>query len=392
VLNDAQITKAKRKPKPYKLFDRDGLYLVVPPTGRKRWRYDFRLHGNRRTLAIGVYPDVTLAKARQKLAEARALVADGQDPVRARKLTKIAEQAAAYFQTLAEDWELRKLKGLAPATVKKKRGILYKRILPRLGRIRVKDLRPSDVLGMVRDIESDGLGTTPRTALEIVGEILRYGVATEQAERDVTGDLVDALEPMTVTHRASITDPPGVGALMRAIDSMRETPQLRSALRLLAFTFVRPGELRLSEWTEVNLEAALWKVPKERTKQRADHHVPLSRQAVEEFRTLKDLARGSRFVLPTPRTILRPLSDAAFLAALSRIGYSSDVMTPHGFRAMARTLLDEQLHEPPDAIEAQLAHATRGALGDTYNRSRYLAHRTAMMQRYADYLDALARG
>lgn len=238
---------------------------------------------------------------------------------------------------------------------------------------------------MLRKIEGDGLRETARRVRQTTGEILRFGIATDRATRDVTKDLIDALEPMVVTHRASLTEPAQAAELMLAIASL-EHDQLRAALRLLALTFVRPGELRTALWTEVDVHGKLWRIPASRTKQRADHLVPLSTQAIAQFKVLKGVARGSLFVLPTPRTIARPLSPAAFMAALARIGYPSTVMTPHGFRAMARTLLDEHLHESPDVIEAQLGHVTPGPLGATYNRSRYLKQRTAMMQKYADFL------
>lgn len=392
MLRDAQIAHAARKAKAYKLYDTHGLSITIPPVGRPRWRFDFRLHGRRRTMSLGVYKDVGLAAARKRRDEARALVADGQDPVRARKLTRIEEKSAAHFGALAEDWFDRKTTRLAAKTKKKKRGILDGHVLPSLKRLRVRDVKALDVLGMLRAIEKQGLHETARRARQMVGEILRYGVATGQAERDVTPDLVDALEPMEVTHRAALVTPHAVGELLRAIGSMDETPQLRAALRVLAFTFVRPGELRLAKWEEIDQAGAVWRIPGDRTKQREGHQVPLSSQVQTELRSLRDMARGSEFILPTPRTIKRPLSEAAFVAALARIGYDTKTMTPHGFRAMARTLLDEQLHEQPDAIEAQLGHVTPGALGATYNRSRYLAHRTAMMQRYADYLDGLAAG
>lgn len=386
MLTDAQIKRTKRGTSIVRLFDGNGLIFVLPPTGRAFWRFDFRLHGRRRTMSFGVYPEVSLATARKRLADAREQVAKGIDPVRSREQQRAAEATAGDFKSLAEDWFTRKVTPLAKATQKKKRGILNRHVIPALGRIRARDLSPADVLRMLRAIEDDGLRDTARTARQITGEILRYGVAIGQATRDVTPDLVDALEPVKVTHRAALTDPRDVAALMRAIDGMTATPQLRSALMLLALTFVRPGELRQAKWSEVDLAGNTWRIPGSRTKQRADHLVPLSRQARREFEALFELSRGSEFVLPTPRTIRRPLSDAAFVAALARIGYGTDVMTPHGFRAMARTLLDEQLHEPPDVIEAQLAHATRGALGDTYNRSRYLPQRKALMQRWADYL------
>lgn len=392
MLTDAVIARAPTKATTYKLYDELGLSLVIPPIGRPRWRFDFRLHGKRRTMSLGVYDDVTLAAARRRRTDMRRLVAEGQDPVRARKQDRLTERAAAHFGGLAEDWFTTKTKRLAQKTVTKKRLILDRHILPLLKRIPVRDVKASDVLAMLRKVEAQGLYETTRRARQIVGEILRFGVATGQAERDVTPDLVDALEPMHVTHRPALTEPSEVGGLLRAIGSMHETPQLRAALRMLAMTFVRPGELRLARWAEFDEAAAVWRVPADRTKQRADHLVPLSRQVLKELKSLRDMARGSEYVLPTPRTIRRPLSNAAFGAALARLGYDSGTMTPHGFRAMARTLLDEQLHEPPDTIEAQLGHATRGPLGDTYNRSRHLAHRKAMMQRYSDYLDGLAAG
>jgi integrase len=386
MLTDAQIKRAKRGASIVRLFDGRGLVYILPPTGQAYWRVDFRLHGRRRSMSLGVYGDVSLAKAREQLRDVRALVAQGIDPVRAREKARTDEAAAGDFVTLAEDWFARKVKALAPNTVKKKRGVLDRYILPGLGRMRVKDIGPADVLRMIRSVEGRGLRDSARTARQITSEIFRYGVATGCAARDVTPDLIGALEPVIVTHRAAVTSPKDAGALMRAIASMHGTPQLRSALRLLAMTFVRPSELRLAEWTEFDLDAATWHVPSTRTKQREGHYVPLSWQAIAELRILEGLCRGSKFILPTPRTILRPMSDAAFVAALSRIGYSTDVMTPHGFRAMARTLLDEQLHESPDVIEAQLAHAARGPLGATYNRSRYLTQRRALMQRWSDYL------
>ena len=382
MLRDKQIREAAR---PGKLYDGNGLALILPKSGRPYWRYDFRLHGKRRSMSLGVYGDVSLKNARTRLQEARTHVADGIDPVRARAQARAAERTTDAFSVMAEDWYAVRTGALASKTRSKKRWLLDAFLLPALGRIRLSDLKASDVLGVLRKIEADGLRETARRVRQTTGEILRYGIATDRASRDVTKDLIDALEPMTVTHRASLTDPRRVSELMRAIATL-ESDQLRAALRLLALTFVRPGELRGATWDEVDLSAHLWRIPAARTKQRDDHVVPLSRQAVVEFKALRAVARGSLFVLPTPRTITRPLSPAAFMAALARIGYPSTAMTPHGFRAMARTLLDEHLHEPPEVIEAQLGHVTPGPLGATYNRSRYLKQRTALMQRWADYL------
>jgi integrase len=299
---------------------------------------------------------------------------------------RAAEKRTDAFCVLAEDWYDTRTASLAPKTRSKKRWVLDKFLLPGIGKIRLSDLRASDVLAVLRKLEADGLRETTRRVRQTAGEILRYGIATDRASVDVTTGLIDALEPMTVNHRASLTDPRQVAGLMRAIGSL-ESDQLRAALRLLALTFVRPGELRGATWREVDLIGKLWRIPAARTKQREDHLVPLSPQAIAEFKILSAVCRGSIYVLPTPRTIQRPLSPAAFMAALARIGYPSSVMTPHGFRAMARTLLDEHLHEAPEVIEAQLGHVTPGPLGATYNRSRYLKQRTALMLRWSDYLD-----
>jgi integrase len=387
MLKDKQIRDAER---PSKLYDGNGLAIILPVSGRPYWRYDFRLHGKRRSMSLGIYPDVTLAMARTKLQEARTLVAGGHDPVRAKAVAKAAEKRTDAFSVLAEDWYQTRTAALAPKTRSKKRWVLDAFLLPGIGKIRLSDLKASDVLAVLRKLEADGLRETTRRVRQTAGEILRYGIATDRASVDVTTGLIDALEPMTVKHRASLTEPTQVAALMRAIGSL-ESDQLRAALRLLALTFVRPGELRGATWKEVDLAAKLWRIPAARTKQREDHLVPLSPQAVAEFKVLQAVSRGSLLVLPTPRTIQRPLSPAAFMAALARIGYPSTVMTPHGFRAMARTLLDEHLHEAPEVIEAQLGHVTPGPLGATYNRSRYLKQRKAMMDRWGSYLDEAGR-
>lgn len=381
MLTDAQI---KRTTPPSRLYDGNGLVLILPLNGRPYWRYDFRLRGQRRSMSLGIYPDVTLASARKRLQEARTHVAEDIDPVAARKEARIIA-LGVLFGTLAEDWYLVRTATFADKTRSKKRWLLDEFLLPTFSKTRVTDMKASHVLAVLRKIESNGLKETARRVRQTTGEILRFGIATDRATRDVTKDLIDALEPMVVTHRASLTEPAQAAELMRAIASL-EHDQLRAALLLLALTFVRPGELRGALWVEVDIAGKVWRIPAARTKQRADHLVPLSRQALAQFKVLKGCARGSLLVLPTPRSIQRPLSPAAFMAALARIGYPSTVMTPHGFRAMARTLLDEHLHESPDVIEAQLGHVTPGPLGATYNRSRYLKQRTAMLQRWADFI------
>lgn len=391
MLTDAQIKRTRRAKNTTRLYDGHGLVYVLPSKGMAYWRFDFRLDGKRRSMSLGTYHDVTLAKARAKLLEARALVADGVDPVAARRAVKVAPPIVNDFAALAEEWYQVRTGQLAEQTRYKKRWLLDAFIIPAFGDMSTKAIKASDVLTMLRGIEKKGLHETTLRAKQVTSEILRYGIATDRAESDCTRDLLGALQTVTPTHRAALTAPKPVGALLRAIDSL-ESDVLRGYLQLLALTFVRPGELRMAQWPEVDEKAKEWRVPASRTKQRTEHIVPLCRQAIAIFKTLRVASRGSRYVFPTPRTIQRHLSDAAAAAALARIGYGPDVMTPHGFRAMARTLLDEQLHQTPEVIEAQLAHVTPGALGTTYNRSRYLAQRVALMSVWGDYLDELRKG
>lgn len=390
MLTDSAIKRrAIPKAKPHKLHDQHGLYLYVPVTGRPRWRYDYRWHGKRRTASLGVYPAVSLSQARTKLAAARTQVAHSTDPVKAKREERVSAHAAIAFATLAKDWLDRRTPQLAEHTAYKKRWMLDSFILPKIGRMSVKEISPADIVGILCGLEHLDLHETARRVRQCISEIFRYGVATQRAQRDVTADLTGALLPYAPTHHAALIEPTAVAGLLRAIDSLDESPQMRCGLWLLALTFVRPGELRKARWEEIDTARALWTLPAARTKQRDRHQVPLSTHALGHLASLRLLAGKSPWVLPGMRNATRPISNATFAATLARLGYASDVMTPHGFRAMARTLLDEQLQEPPDAIEAQLGHATRGALGDTYNRSRYLTHRKAMMQRWSDYLESL---
>lgn len=391
MLTDTEIRRLKRhKTDIQRLSDGQGLRYILPPKGMAYWRFDFRLNGDRFTMSLGTYKDVPLAKARKKLAEARALVASGINPIEHRRAGKVTTQTAENFGTLAEDWYKVRTAQLAKQTRYKKRWLLDAFILPAFGNSPVKAIKASDVLVMLRGIERQGLHETTLRAKQTTSEILRYGIATDRADSDVTRDLLGALQTATPSHRAALTAPAPVGALLRAIDSL-DSDVLQGYLQLLALTFTRPGELRMAQWSEVDEKAKEWRVPATRTKQRTEHIVPLSRQALAIFKRLRLASRGSRHVFPSPRTIQRHLSDGAAAAALARIGYGPDVMTPHGFRAMARTLLDEQLHQTPEVIEAQLAHVTPGALGATYNRSRYLAQRVELMRVWADYLDELRK-
>ncbi len=387
-LTDRVVARARYDPAgPQKLTDGRGLYLFLTPAGGKIWRYDFRLHGQRRTIALGTYDDLSLAAAREKLREARALVAAGQDPVEARRESRRRARSADTLATVADEWIGKQ--PMSPATRKKKRLFLRLYVLPSLGARPVATMSPVHVLELLRPIEARGRLDTAHRVKQLIGQILRYAIATGRATDDATAHLRGALAPVTVRNHAAPTTPRAVGAVLRALDSYQGSPIVAAMLRLAPLVFVRPGELRRAEWSELDLAGAVWRIPAGKMKMRADHLVPLSRQAVAILEALVPVTGGRRYVFASPRHRDRPVSDMTLNAALRALGLPPTVITPHGFRAMARTLLDEQLRCPPDVIEVQLAHVVRGPLGATYNRSQYLEARTAMMQTYADFLDSL---
>lgn len=387
-LTDAVVRRSKPQDKPYTLWDGRGLYLLVRASGGKWWRLSYRLGGRKRIISLGVYPAVSLEKARQKLQAARELIADGRDPLQAKREAARQVKARDAFSLVARQWFL-KQHNYAPATKKKVTWFLDALILPALGSRPIGQIEPPDVLALLEAIERRGTHETAHRARVICGQILRYAVATGRATRDATRDLKGALAPVVTTSHAAITDPAQVGGLLRAIDSFRGSFVVSAALRLLPLVFVRPGELRHAEWTEIDLDRAVWRLPARKMKMRDDHLVPLSAQAIAILRDLAPLTSAGRYVFPSARTGQRPMSDLAINAALRRLGYTADEMTAHGFRALARTLLDEQLRIAPDVIEVQLAHVVRGPLGATYNRSAYWEQRVTLMQRWADYLDGL---
>lgn len=392
MLTDAAIKRKGPKAKPYKVGDARGLYLLVTPAGGKLWRFDYRFGGKRRTMSLGAYDDVTLEAARDKLHEARKILASGRDPMVARKDAQRAVRAAQSFETVAKEWLALQQASMSPQTYRKATWMFQAFMFPAFGGRAIGSLEPPDVLEMLRAVEKRGLHDTAHRVRQYCGLVLRYAIATGRATRDATADLKGALAPVVTKSHAAITDPVKVGALLRAIQHNDADPSISAALRLAPYVFVRPGELRTMEWAHVDLAAKLWKIPSERMKMREAHLVPLSRQAIEILEEIKPLTGEGRYVFPAVRSQKRPMSDGTLSAVLRRLGYSRQQMTVHGFRAMARTLLDERLRWQPDVIEVQLAHVVPGALGATYNRARYLEQRTEMMQAYADYLDALRDG
>ncbi len=394
MLTDIKVKSAKAKDKPYKLTDGQGLYLQVTPAGGKWWRFKYRFDGKEKLISFGTYPEVSLADARDKRVDARKQVAAGIDPGEIRKAQKLATVAVNEnsFEIVAREWhekfKQRWTKVHADTTIRR----IEQNVFPWLGERPIGEIKAPELLAVLRRIESRGAQETAHRVKTICGQIFRYAVATGRAERDLAADLKGALPPSPKTHLAAVTDPKEVADLLRAMDSYQGAFVTRCALRLAPLVFVRPGELRQAQWSEINLETAEWNIPAERMKMKQAHLVPLSRQAVEILRELKPLTGNGRYAFPSVRSSARPMSNNAILAALRRMGYSKEEMTGHGFRAMARTILDEVLQVRPEFIEHQLAHAVRDPNGRAYNRTAHLNERKKMMQQWSDYLDGLKAG
>ena len=388
-LTDTAIRNAKLQNKQYKLTDEKGMYLLVNKVG-KYFRLDYRFAGKRKTLALGVYPDVKLAEAREKRDDARKMIANGIDPCQARKAQKSIqiEQAENCFEAIAREWHGKYSTNWADSHAKKiiRRLELY--VFPWLGSRPIAEITPPELLAVLRKIEKKGILETAHRTQQNCGQVFRYAIATGRAERDPSADLRGALTPVKHGHMSTITDPKKIGELLRAIDGYEGTPVAKCALKLAPLVFVRPGELRHAEWTEIDLDEAEWRIPKEKMKMKAPHIVPLSTQAVEILSEIQPITGKSRYVFPSVRTNSRPMSENTVLAALRRMGYTKEEMTGHGFRAMASTLLHEQ-GWPSDIIERQLAHAERNSIKAAYNHAQHLPERRKMMQAWADYLDKL---
>lgn len=395
-LTDTFVRQVKWKDKPAgeKYADAGNLYLLVKPAG-KYWRMDYAFSGRRKTLALGVYPAVSLGKARQKRDRAKALLADGIDPGLAKREEKRAqvEAAANTFEAVATDWLGKTKADRKPITQAKVTMLLGKDVTPYIGRLPIADIKPRDLLELVlRKLEARGAIDTAHRVRQLCGQVFRYAVATGRAERDIAADLRGALAAKQEKHHAAITEPKALGALMRAIHGYQGLPVTVGALKLSALTFVRPGELRGAEWAEIDLQEAEWRIPGARMKMGVDHIVPLSTQAVVILKGLQPLTGHGRFVFPSVRTGERCMSENTVNAALRALGYTAEMHTAHGFRATARTILDEVLSERVDLIEHQLAHEVKDPNGRAYNRTAHLPARREMMQRWADYLDKLAAG
>lgn len=390
-LSAVSVTHAKPREKPYKLSDGRGLYLLVTPQGHRYWRLNYRFDSKHKTMALGVYPDVGLADAREKRDAARKLLAAGHDPMRKRQDDERAmrQRESETFRAISNEWlERLEREGRAPTTMKKTHWMLDLACLD-LGERPIADITAPEVLQVLRKVEARGRYETAGRLRGTFGTIFRYAIATGRAQRDVSYDLKGALITPRPQHRAAIVEPREVGALLRAIDGYEGQPEVRLALQLAAHLFPRPGELRLAEWREFDLDDAIWSIPAHKMKMRRRHRVPLSLQASMLLRDLHALTGHGALLFPSSRSPERAISDNTLNAALRRLGYGKEEMTAHGFRATACTLLNESGLWHPDAIERQLAHVESNDVRRAYLRGEHWLERVKMMQWWSDELDEL---
>ncbi|CAJ5423122.1 tyrosine-type recombinase/integrase [Burkholderia pseudomallei] len=392
-LTDTAIRNAKPADKPVRLFDGGGLYLEIAPSGGKWWRLKYRFGGKEKRYSLGVYPEVTLATARKKRDEAREKLAAGIDPGEAKKAEKRASLLAAAhsFEVVARGWMDERKTTVEPAQHDKTLARMENDVFPWLGKRPIAEIDAPEILVVLKRVDGRGARFTAHRIRSEISRVFRYGIKEGHCKADPARDLVDAIPPAQTTHFASITEPEKVGEMLRAFDGFTGTFPVLCALKLAPMLFVRPGELRKAEWAQFDLDKGEWRYFVNKTK--TDHLVPLAAQAVTILRELHALTGEGVYVFPGARDRNRPMSEAAINAALRRLGYDTRTeITGHGFRAMARTILHEELEEKPEVIEHQLAHTVPDSLGRAYNRTKFIKARRSMMQQWADYLDKLKAG
>lgn len=390
-LTDRAVRNARGREKQYKLFDGGGLYLLVNTTGAKYWRLKYRLAGREKTLALGVYPQVTLAVARKARESAKELIKQGQDPVLIRKLKQRQDEveAATTFERVTKKWIEDRGNEWTEKHATRVLDSLEKNIFPDLGSRPIMAITPPELLLTLRRIEKRGALDLAQRVLQRTSAVFRYGIAAGLCNHNPASDLKGALKTPKRGNRAALSAKE-LPALLRKVDTYDGYPETKIALKLLALTFVRPGEMRAAEWAEFDLKAKEWRIPASRMKMRAEHIVPLSRQAIALLKELQQLTGHSKFLFPGRNNPRKCISENTLLYALYRMGYHSQA-TAHGFRATASTILNEQGWHP-DVIERQLAHAPRNKVRAAYNRAEYLAERRKMMQHWAEHLDKLKAG
>lgn len=397
-LTKLSIEATKPGAKRLKLFDGSGLYLQIEPNGSRWWRLKYRIAGKEKLLSLGVYPGVTLKDARQQRDDARALIAKGVDPSAARKAESASPDGAGSFEAVAREFHDAKLEEWSPAHGKRWLERLCKDVFPYVGMLPLADVTAPVLLQTLRRVEARGVRETVHSIQQACGQTFRYGIATGRCERNPAADLRGALKPVMVQHMAAITDPDGVGDLMRAVDGYQGHPLTRAALVLSALLFQRPGNVRAMKWDALELIGSepTWRIPASEMKldryqknNGRPHIVPLCMQAVALLNELSPLSGHGVFVFPSMLGGSRPMSENTVNTALRRLGFDKQTMTAHGFRATARTLLIERLGVDAAVVEAQLAHGKSGPLGAAYDRAEFVAQRRKVMQQWADYLDQL---
>lgn len=392
-LTDSTIKSAKPQQSQYKLHDEKGLFLIVRPSGGKLWRLKYRFQGKEQQLSIGTYPEVSLKEARERRDVARKMLAEGKDPSTEKKRAKLREAISAgnTFKVVAEEYiEKQGREGRAEATLVKARWHLS--LLKALHMRPIAEIEPIELLAELQKVENGGRHEAARQVRAFASRVFCFGVATTRCKQDVAAPLVKALTTPKVTHRAAILDPVKVGQLLRAIEGFEGQITTKLALRLAPHVFVRPGELRHADWSEIDFENAKWIIPGEKTKMRRDHHVPLSPQSLAILEEARLVTGPTGLIFPGLRSAKRPMSENTLNAALRRMGYSKEEMTAHGFRATASTLLNESGKWRPDVIERALAHVEPGKIRRAYNHAEYWDERVAMALWWSDYLDRLRIG
>lgn len=390
-LTDVKIKSAKAKSKPYKLADGDGMYVMVLPSGKKSFRHNYRFGGKEYTETFGLYRDVTLAEARGMVSKSRIWLREGRNPKLVRDGIKLAKRhsSAQTFEVVGAEWQREILSKKSAEYAKKMGAMLESRVYAYIGNQPIEEVKAAHLLQVFKRIEAEGKVDTAHRARSICGQIFRYAIATGRVEHDPTMALRGALAPRNVRHRPAITDPLQFGRLLLSLDAYDGTAVVSAALRLAPLVFLRPKELRMLEWSEIDLQQHRCVISAEVMKLRRPHIVPLSSQAEKILQELHPLTGRGRYVFPCTRGGGRAISDNALNSALVRMGIARDVHVPHGFRATARTMLDEQLRERVDLIEHQQARKVSDTMGRAYNRTQFIEERSEMMQRWADYLDGL---
>ncbi|MDX2471596.1 MAG: tyrosine-type recombinase/integrase [SAR324 cluster bacterium] len=394
-LSDAKVKGAKIPigKTQIRLSDGGGLYLQVTAKG-KYWRMNYRFGLKQKTLSLGVYPQVSLKEVRAKREAAKKLLEQNIDPSQKKQADKrdaVAASQAVTFEAIANEWFAKYSVKWTKTTIVNTQARFTKHIFPWIGSLPIADIEARDVLKLVQRAESRGTIETAYRLKALCSRVFRYGIATGKIKHDPTIGLQGALAPLVVQHRATITEPSAVGGLLRAIQEFEGTFVVQCAMKITPYVFVRPGELRHAEWSEIDLEAAEWRIPAEKMKMKVIHLVPLSTQVIAILEELKPYTGTGKYLFPSIRNLSRPMSENTINASLRRLGYDKSEICAHGFRAMASTMLHEK-DWPSDVIERQLAHKEGNSIKGAYNHARHMPKRIKMMQWWADYLDRLRGG